>query len=191
MDEAYKNWRQDDPRFNREEAWPEAQFPDAEYRRFRDAGCLVCALAVMLRHAGLEKETDEDLFNPWILNEKLIDAGTFTPAADLELSEIGRLYPLDCQEAVPYSPEALKRTVQDCLPCLITVPGKNAERHFTALIRLLPDDALVYDPLCGERKLSAYDRICEIRAFRLTQDGSSLPKIHTGFLEAGDSDSEY
>ena len=45
MDEAYKNWRQDDPRFNREEAWPEAQFPDAEYRRFRDAGCLVCALA--------------------------------------------------------------------------------------------------------------------------------------------------
>ena len=91
MDEAYKTWKQDDPRFNKEEAWPAPQFPDAEYRRFRDAGCLVCALAVMLRHAGLEKETDEDLFNPWILNEKLIDAGTFTPAADLELSEIGRL----------------------------------------------------------------------------------------------------
>ena len=27
---AYKNWRQTDTRFNREEAWPAEQFPDAE-----------------------------------------------------------------------------------------------------------------------------------------------------------------
>ena len=109
MDEAYKNWRQDDPRFNREEAWPEAQFPDAEYRRFRDAGCLVCALAVMLRHAGLEKEADEDLFNPWILNRRLIDCGAFTPAADLELLDIRKLYPLEYLGDVPYSRDALLR----------------------------------------------------------------------------------
>ena len=116
MDEAYKNWRQDDPRFNREEAWPEAQFPDAEYRRFRDAGCLVCALAVMLRHAGLEKEADEDLFNPWILNLRLIDAGAFTPAADLELSEIGRLYPLPGGCAVLHGSAEADRTGRSAVP---------------------------------------------------------------------------
>lgn len=89
MNELYLNWRQTDPRFNKAEAWPAQQFPDAQFRFFRDAGCLVCALAVLLRHTGLEKEADENLFNPWILNRRLIDCGAFTPAADLELSGIG------------------------------------------------------------------------------------------------------
>ena len=166
MNKLYLNWRQTDPRFNKAEAWPAQQFPDAEFRFFRDAGCLVCALAVLLRHTGLEKEADENLFNPWILNRRLIDCGAFTPAADLELSGIGRLYPIDCSEAVPYSEDALDRAAQNGLPCLITVPGKNADRHFMALLHQLPRDAVVYDPLCGERTLSSYNRVCEIRMFR-------------------------
>jgi len=32
--------------------------------------------------------------------------------------------------------------------------------------RKLRDDALVFDPLCGERKLSSYERIYGIRIFR-------------------------
>ena len=166
MNELYLNWRQTDPRFNKAEAWPAQQFPDAQFRFFRDAGCLVCALAVLLRHTGLEKEADENLFNPWILNRRLIDCGAFTPAADLELSGIGRLYTIDCLEAVPYSEDALVRATQNGLPCLITVPGKNAARHFLALLHLLSRDAVVYDPLCGERTLRSYDRVCEIRMFR-------------------------
>ena len=52
------------------------------------------------------------------------------------------------------------------LPCLVTVPGEHANRHFTAPLFTLPDDVLVFDPLSGERRLSAYKRICEIRVFR-------------------------
>ena len=168
MNQAYKNWRQTDPCFNCLEAWPAQQFPDAAFRYFRDAGCLVCALAVMLRHYGIEKTEDEKQFDPWILNRRLIEYGAFTAAADLELSAVGRLYPLEYAGVIPYSEAALIQISEKGLPCLITVPGKNAEHHFTTLIGKLPNDAVVYDPLCGERKLGSYDRICELRVFRPT-----------------------
>ena len=166
MQQTYLTWLQTHPRFNRAEAWSEEQFPAASYRFFRDAGCLVCSLAVMLRHYGIEKEANEGLFDPWILNRRLIECGAFSPAADLELSCINRLYPLEYLGAVPCSGNALHRCAEDGFPCLITVPGEKADRHFTALLALLPDDAIVFDPICGEKKLSMYERICEIRAFR-------------------------
>ena len=166
MGQAYGNWRQDDPLLNRAEAWPASLFPAAEYRYFRDCGCLVCALAVMLRRYGIEEESDGDLFNPWVLNQRLVDCGAFTPEADLELSDIGRLYPLEYLGAVPYSREALVQVAEGGLPCLVTVPGDHADVHFTALLQVLPDDADVFDPLCGEKRLGSYGRVCEIRAFR-------------------------
>ncbi len=66
--QIYRTWRQDDPRYNVREAWPEASFPEAAYHYFREAGCLVCSLAILLRHHDIEKEADEEKFNPWILS---------------------------------------------------------------------------------------------------------------------------
>ncbi len=94
----------------------------------------------MLRHTGFETETDESLFDPWILNRRLIECGAFTPAADLELSEISRLYPLEYAGRAAYSRDALTRTADSGQPCLVTVPGVNAPRHFTALLRLTPHE---------------------------------------------------
>ena len=169
MDRTYMTWLQTNPGFNRAEAWTAERFPDAEFRYFRDAGCLVCALAVMLRHFGIEQAANESLFDPWILNQRLIDCGAFSPAADLELSHISRLYPIEYLGAVPCSGDALARFAENGSPCLITVPGEKAARHFTALLELLPEDATVFDPLCGEKRLSMYDRICEIRVFQPTK----------------------
>lgn len=166
MERTYIYWRQTELRFNRAEAWPVQLFPDADYRYFRDCGCLVCALAVMLRHCGAEKEEDERLFDPWILNQRLIDCGAFTPAADLELSTINRLYPLAYAGPIPYARETLVQIMERGLPCLVTVPGEHGARHFTAPLFTTPDDVIVFDPLIGERRLSAYKRICEIRVFR-------------------------
>ena len=168
MDQAYKEWRQDDPRYNRSEAWPASLFPAAEYRYFRDCGCLVCALAVMLRHFGIEEEVDEGLFNPWVLNERLIECGAFSPEADLELSDINRLYSLEYLGSVPYARAALIQVAEKGLPCLVTVPGDNSFAHFTTLLEVLHDDAVVYDPLCGEKKLSSYGRAYEIRVFDMS-----------------------
>ena len=165
MEANYEGWLQTDAHLNREEAWPARLFPEADCRYFRDCGCLVCSLAVLLRHGGLET-ADESRFDPWILNRRLIDCGAFTPAADLELSQIRKLYPLRYAASLPYSREGLERAAADGSLCLITVPGIRAERHFTALLQLTPDDALVFDPLCGEKRLRQYERLCEIRVFR-------------------------
>ncbi len=165
-EQACIHWLQTELRFNRAEAWPEQQFPDADYRTFRDCGCLVCALAVMLLHSGVEKEEDERLFDPWILNQRLIDCGAFSPAADLDLSCINRLYLLEYLGPIPYSRESLDQILKGRLPCLLTVPGEHADRHFIAPLFTLPDDVIVFDPLIGEQRLSAYKRICEIRVFR-------------------------
>ncbi len=127
----------------------------------------------MLRHCGFEQTDDEDLFDPRILNRRLIDCGAFTPAADLELSFIGRLYPLEYLGAAPYSRAALEQAARDASPCLVTVPGVKAALHFTALLERLPDDALVFDPVRGATELRAYERICGLRVFRRTEAAAS------------------
>lgn len=162
MKADYEDCLQTNPRLNLQEAWPASRFPDAEYRYFRDCGCLVCALTVLLRHGGVE----DAAIDPWILNHRLIACGAFTAAADLELDRIGRLYPLEYLGAVSYSGEDLSRAVEDGMLCLITVPGIHAENHFTALLTVTADDALVFDPLYGEKHLTEYARVCGIRLFR-------------------------
>ena len=163
---TYDHWRQDAPWLNEEEAWPKKLFPDADYRAFRECGCLVCALAVMLKSSGLEKASEEAMFNPWVLNQRLIACGAFTPAADLKLENVRKLYPLEYQGSASYSREALEEAVLSDSPCLITVPGFRAERHFITPIALLPDDVVVFDPKFGERRLSEYEQVLEIRMFR-------------------------
>lgn len=130
----------------------------------------MCSLAVMLRDCCVESEQDETLFNPWVLNQRLIDCGAFSSAADLELSDIRKLYPLEYLGEVPYSGTAMDAVKRNGLPCLITMPGNNAARHFTSLLDVMDDDALVFDPCAGERRLSTYDRICEMRLFAITEE---------------------
>ena len=164
-------WRQDNPRWNRVEAWPKALFPYARFSLFRDSGCLVCSLALLLRRCGLETS---ETFSPWELNRSLQAIGAFSPEADLYISRIRGLYPLEYQDPVPYSREALERIAGNGFPCLLTVPGHNAERHFLCLLRLTPEDADIFDPAAGERKLSSYPKVLEIRWFRLP-DGRTQP----------------
>ena len=170
MRRSYTNWKQDAAWLNQEEAWPASLFPAAEYHYFRDCGCLVCALAVMLRHYDVETEYDETIFNPWVLNQRLITCDAFSCEADLELEHINRLYPLEYLGVIPYSWDDLRHALTSRLPCLLTVPGKKADRHFLTALRALDKDAIVYDPLCGETRLSSYDRLCEIRLFRSTDE---------------------
>ncbi|MBO4459443.1 MAG: polysaccharide deacetylase family protein [Clostridiales bacterium] len=162
----FRDFLMDDPRYNREKAWPEERFPDANYHYIRDTGCLVCALAYMLSANGIEKEYDIRSFDPWILNGRLIECGAFTPAADLDLFAISRLYPLLYQGPVIYSEERLKECVDNGDLCLLTVPGQKGIHHFIALDHLLPGDASVFDPKSGMRLLSDYERVLEIRPFR-------------------------
>ena len=146
---------------------PKISEPASGNSRFPHAVPDQSALAVMLERCGLET-ANAGRFDPWVLNERLIGCGAISPAADLELSFIHCLYPLEYLGAAPFTESALRRIAEEGTPCLVTVPGTNAERHFAAFLRLAPEGAFVFDPLCGERMLDLRGRICEVRAFRFT-----------------------
>ena len=163
--DTYKNWRQTDPRFNQEEAWPADLFPKAQYRYFEETGCLLCSLAIMLRQYNIETETDEKVFNPWILNKRLVDVGAFTPAADLVIADINKLYPLYYVGQIPFSRKALLRLLETGNPFLITVNGVRGVRHFVVLDQVTEEDIIIIDPLEGPRSLGDFERVYELRVF--------------------------
>ena len=165
-EQNYRSWRQADPGYNQEEAWPASLFPGADFHYFKECGCLVTSLAIMLRHYGIETETDESRFNPWILNQRLIKAGAFTRYANLQIKRIDRLYPLDYIGPIPYSREAVVSASQEGSPFLVAVPGVRGERHFIVPDYLTEDDLAIIDCAWHKKYLSAFDRIMEIRLFR-------------------------
>ena len=164
--ERYKSWEQADPRYNETQAWPAALFPDARFHLFKECGCLITSLAILLRHYGIEKEEDENLFNPWILNQRLIACGAFDSEADLEIEDINKLYPLEYSETLPYSREKLVEVWETGRPFLIAVPGVRGERHFIVPDDLTEDDMAVIDCAWGKKYLSEFDQILEIRVFK-------------------------
>ncbi len=58
----YRYFLQDHLPYNEREAWTADQFPDADYRYFHEAGCLVCSLAYLLRYHEIEKENNTNTF---------------------------------------------------------------------------------------------------------------------------------
>ena len=163
---AYKKWKQTDSEFNKEEAWTSQLFPDAKFRYFSDCGCVVTSLAIMLRHFGLEPETDPEKFNPWILNELLIRCEAFTKSADLIIRNISRIYPLEYVGTTPYSKETVEELLKSGNPFLITVPGTNAPRHFIVPDCLMNGDLKIIDCYGDNQYISDYNTVYDLRVFR-------------------------
>ena len=165
--EVYREWTQLSEKFNKTEAWQEDLFPDAQYRFMKEAGCLIVSLAIMLRRFGIETEDNEELFNPMILNERLIAVGAFDAAADLYLKHINKLYALDYIGSMGYSDERLQMLIQRGNPFLIAVSGVRGDRHFVAFDGFCDDgDIAVLDPARRAERLSDYNTVLELRVFR-------------------------
>ena len=167
--DIYRTWRQADPRYNEVDAWPEDIFPKAEFRRFKQSGCLITSLAIMLRHYNLEKETSEDLFNPLILNSKLIENNVFDEYADIDLANLKNIYPLEYIGGIPYSYEAMIDAYTSGEPFLITVPGVNAENHFVVPDHPIDGDMAIIDCAWGKERLSEFEIVKQLRLFKLTE----------------------
>lgn len=164
--QIYRTWNQDDPAFNKEEAWPAALFPDSSYHFFHECGCLITSLAIMLRHYDIEKETDPARFNPWILNQKLIRKGLLDSMGDLHLYRIQEVYPLEYVDAIPFTWEDMRELCHEGYPFLITVPGVLGERHFVVPDHLTDTDLAIIECAWGKKYLSEFDVIHELRTFR-------------------------
>ncbi len=172
--DRYKFWKQTNPAWNEKEAWTKEQFPHANYHYVRDTGCVLTSLAIMLRHFGIEKETDEQRFNPWILHERLLAANVYDDVADLRLQKVFRLYPIEYCGIVPYSKETLDRTAASGEPFLIVVPGKIGPRHFIAPDHPEGDTFTVFDPDSEKHALDEYDSVLELRIFWTPQSRAPL-----------------
>lgn len=167
--QIYKTWRQEDPRYNEKDAWPKELFPKADFHRFKQTGCLVTSLAIMLRKFGIEKEEREEKFNPWVLNQKLIECGAFDEYADLEIEDIKKIYPLEYKGEAPFSKELLIQACHSGQPFLISVPGFRSPHHFIVPDQLEDDDLSIIDCAWGKEHLSEFDTVCEIRLFQTLQ----------------------
>lgn len=165
--DSYRNWKLNDPELNREEAWPLSLFPDSEDHYFSESGCAVCSLAIMLRHFGIEPETDPGKFNPWILNQRLIKCRAFDSEGDLFFSDIINLYPLEYTGKIQYSREKLVEVYNTGEPFLLVVLSSTPRRHFIVPDLLTEDDLKIID--CGidnNEYLSQFEDVFEIRTFR-------------------------
>ena len=163
--DLYRTWKQADERYNEEAAWPSSEFPDAEYHYFREAGCLVLALAIMLRHFGIENEPDESKFNPYILNERLKEVGAFLPNADLMLDYISKLYPLEWVGFTHYTTAKMKSYYGTHQPFLITVPGVNAANHFIIPDIMTDGNLKVIDNAFHKEWITDYEKVYNIYIF--------------------------
>ena len=164
------HWQCWDEKYNREIAWPEEEYPYAKLRIMYKGGCLVTAMATLLRHHGIEDEIREELFDPWILNEKLKTNKAFTLAADLELNIFKDLYSLDYVEEIPYSKEKLASLLSENAICLVKVPGHNDKYHFVVPTKAVKDDFEVIDCGADHGLLSEFSKVYTIRTFKIADN---------------------
>lgn len=170
------HWQVWDEKFNHKIAWNKKEFPYAKLHYMREGGCLVTSLAILLRYYGIEKESREELFNPWILNNKLKAIQAFTYAADLELNAVRDVYPLEFLEKIPYSRKKLIGLLSKNTICLVEVPGVHDPYHFVVPIKATEDDIVIIDSGWDKGFLSEFTCAYNIYTFRIIEK-NKLSKV--------------
>lgn len=152
----YTNWKQNDPEWNQQEAWPASQYPNATIRRMSGAGCAVTSIAMLLRHYGVITSSDVNVFNPWICNETLKNAGAFNSAADLYWN-LNNAYPgFVYQDQVGYSLPMLTSLYNRGYACMVKVNGSGGYDHFVAVRNVSGSTVSIMDPGSSATNLNAY-----------------------------------
>ena len=165
----YTQWRQGDAEWNQAEAWPASQYPQASSHYMSEAGCLVCSVAMLLRHYNVVTESNVNKFNPWICNEALKAAGAFTPAADMYWDGPEKAYPgfvyIDC---ISYSENQLISLYQQGYACIVKVNGSGGYYHYVAVRSASISGISIMDPGWGRTSLSEFSDKYEIYYYKVT-----------------------
>ena len=152
----YRSWKQFDPEWNREDAWPAGQYPAASLHKMSQGGCLVTSIAMLLRQYQVVSQ-DPSVFNPWICNETLKQAGAFTNAADLIWDKVGDAYPnFRYAGSCSYSMENLRDLLNKGYACVLQVNGSGGYMHYVAADAILDNAVLILDPGSHSNELSHY-----------------------------------
>lgn len=165
-DKNYRTWKQYDERYNQKEAWDAKNFPDAKFRYLKDNGCFLVSIAIMLRHFGIEKESDFTKFNPWIFYERAKAQKCISTAANFDPCSIERLYPVEYLGDISYSRENLIQSLKDGCICLLEVAGKNWPIHYIVPYEILKDDISIMDPGSSREYLSQFEKVFTVVRFK-------------------------
>ena len=170
----YTTWRQSDPAWNKTEAWPASQYPNATLRYMSQAGCLVTSIAMLLRHYNVVTDSNVNSFNPWVCNEKLKSAGAFNSAADLVWGSIENAYSgFKYAGSTSYSASKLYDLYKQGYACIVAV---NNYGHYVAVKSASSSGSVIMDPGWGYTSLSSFRSINSIFYFSVK---SSAEYPHT------------
>ena len=171
----YTQWRQGDSEWNQAQAWPASQYPDATMRYMSQAGCLVCSVAMLLRHYNVVTESDVNKFNPWICNEKLKSVGAFDSAADMYWSGPQKAYPGFVYIGVAsYSQSKLVDLYSQGYACIVKVSGSGGYYHYVAVRNAGSSGVTIMDPGWGYTSLSSFASKYEIYYYRATPSSCNI-----------------
>ena len=176
----YTQWKQFDPEWNQEEAWPASRYPNATYRWMREAGCAVTSVSMLLRHYNVVNDSNVNNFNPWICNTALGNAGALNSAADIVWGNIRNAYPgFVYMNTVSYSAATLVSLYNQGYACIV---GVNYNSHYVAVRSATnTSNIVIMDPgRSNNTSLSAYGGLSSIVYFKTTP----LPITDTNIEEA-------
>lgn len=173
-EEDHTQWKQDDPRWNRQEAWPADRYPEATNRTMAEGGDLVTALAMLLKQSSFPTQED---FDPWQCLELLQKAEAFSPSGQLLWNRVSDAFPgFHFENRVEFSKQKLTDLYDYSFPCILELRDADGSTHFAALQSVDTRSFRILDPAGGQVKL---DWTCTAEAiyyFALRTEEASIPE---------------
>lgn len=161
----YREWKQKDPEFNKEPAWPISLTGTQDYY-LGQYGCLVTSISMLLRHYDIKPDSDTG-FNPFVCSSELLSAGLFDRLCNLYTEKVGQAYPaFRFKGRTAYSPEKLAELYNQGYACIAAVLNYG---HYIAIDDgSVPGAATIFDPDSDYRFLDQYDKVNAILYFEMT-----------------------
>lgn len=147
----YARWKQADPEWNQEEAWPEDRYPDAARRTMEEGGDIVTSLAMLLKQ--YEIVTDED-FTPWQCLEQLQATSAFGEDGQLLWNRVQEAFPgFHFENRVEYSYRKIEALLKYGHPCIVEMKGKDGGLHYAAVRSASRYRVYIMDPASEKTRL--------------------------------------
>ena len=140
----FAQWKQTDPRWNRGEAWPREEYPQADPGTMAENGDQVTALAMLLNQYEAAPEKD---FTPWQCLEALKEKNAFDEKGQLVWFCIQDAFPeFRFQNRVEYSLQKVAALYRYGHPCILELRNEDGTTRFAALRSAVDRKVEIMDP---------------------------------------------
>ena len=172
--EDYTLWKQDDPRWNEKQAWPETRYPEVPFRTLAEGGDQVTALAMLLTQYDMVAEHD---FDPWQCLEKLKKAEAFREDGQLLWSRVADAFPgFHFENRVEFSRQKAAALYDYGFPCILALEQPDGSTHYAALQSADEYTVRILDPGSDRVTLPESCPVEAIYYFALRTEEEEIPE---------------